>query len=252
MMRRLLLLVRLALRGVFREARRSLLTASAMALGLALLIFSRALADGAHEDWIDLGVRLASGHVAVQAPGFLESGSLDQRLEAEQVRRSEEAIRELVAQGMFVHSTTRLAVSGLASSAESAVPAQIVGVDPVDEGPFSEMDAKLVESANENIRSLRRQRAPIEVLGCAAEAADYSGVTAFYLFNPFGRDTMQAWLGRVEASHATVPRDVRIAYASPYWDEVLAARHWLRLEETWPAGRRGFDQSASFWTSDWH
>lgn len=144
-MRRLLLLIRLALRGVFREARRSVLTASAMALGLALLIFSRALSDGAHEDWIDIGVRFASGHVAIQAPGYLESGSLDQRLDGEQVRRSEHALDGLADAGTVVQTTTRLSVFGLASSAQSALPVQVVGVIPADEGPFSDLDGKLVE-----------------------------------------------------------------------------------------------------------
>ncbi len=147
MMRRLALLVRLALRGVVRETRRSALTASAMALGLALLIFSRALADGAHEDWIDVGVRFASGHVAVQAPGFLESGSLDERLRGEQVRTAESAVSRLRGTGVIVQATTRFTVTGLASSAQSAVPVQIVGVIPSDEGPFSEMDAKVVDGA---------------------------------------------------------------------------------------------------------
>ena len=79
-MRRIPTLFRLARRGVLREARRSLLTSSAMALGLALLMFSRSLADGGHEDWINTGVRMGSGHVLFQAPGFRESRSLDDRL----------------------------------------------------------------------------------------------------------------------------------------------------------------------------
>ena len=144
-MRRFLLLLRLALRGVRRETRRSILTASAMALGLALLIFSRALADGAHEDWIDVGVRFASGHVAIQAPGYLDSGSLDDRLAADAVRASEAALDRLRDEGVVVQSTTRLAVAGLASSAQAALPVQIVGVVPEDEGPFSELEERLVE-----------------------------------------------------------------------------------------------------------
>ncbi len=72
-MRRTRTLLRLAARGVLREARRSLLTASAMALGLALLMFTRSLADGGHEDWIDAGVRMGAGHVLVQAPGYSRS-----------------------------------------------------------------------------------------------------------------------------------------------------------------------------------
>ena len=74
------LLIRLALRNVRRSARRSLLTASAMIVGLALLIVSRTLGDGSHEAWINQGVRLGSGHVVVQGAGFQRSQSLDERL----------------------------------------------------------------------------------------------------------------------------------------------------------------------------
>ena len=65
---RLTLLLRLALRNVRRQARRSMLTAAAMVIGLALLMFSRSLGEGAHEDWIEAGVRLGSGHVTIQDP----------------------------------------------------------------------------------------------------------------------------------------------------------------------------------------
>ena len=68
-------LIRLAARGLGRNARRSALTAAAMVIGLALLVFSRALSDGGHEQWIDSAVRMSSGHVAVQAPEYLETGS---------------------------------------------------------------------------------------------------------------------------------------------------------------------------------
>ena len=79
---RLGIILRLSLRNVLRYARRSTLTASAMVLGLALLILSRTLADGAHESWIDQGVQLGTGHVALQAPGYQQNRSLDNRLGA--------------------------------------------------------------------------------------------------------------------------------------------------------------------------
>ena len=59
-----------------------------MALGLALLILSRSLADGAHEDWIDAGTRLGEGHVTFNAPDYRDSGSLDDRLSAAQLEAS--------------------------------------------------------------------------------------------------------------------------------------------------------------------
>ena len=144
-MKAVLVLPALAFRGVRREARRSLLTASAMAVGLALLILSRSLADGAHEDWIDTGVRLAAGHVAVQAPGYLESSSLEDRLDADQLQTVDRALGRTHPDWVVEQTTTRLAVQGLASSAESALPVLIQRVDPSTEAGFSGLGENLVE-----------------------------------------------------------------------------------------------------------
>lgn len=131
-------LVWLALRNLGRELRRSALTAAAMTVGLALLILSRTLADGAHEDWIDSGVRLASGHVSFNAPGHRDSGSLDDRLTAEQLAVSLEAATGNTLAGPLA-TTVRVSTRGLASSADGALPALIVGVDPAAELVFSEL-----------------------------------------------------------------------------------------------------------------
>jgi ABC-type lipoprotein release transport system permease subunit len=129
--------VRLARRNVWRETRRSLLTSAAMVVGLALLILSRSLADGAHEDWIDTGVRIASGHLAVQAPGYQETLSFRNRMEPDAVARAEEALAAL--DGRFGDRlvSSRLSVQGLGSSASSALPILIEGVDPAVESRFS-------------------------------------------------------------------------------------------------------------------
>jgi len=131
----------LALRNLGRELRRSALTAAAMTVGLALLILSRTLADGAHEDWIDSGVRLASGHVSFNAPGYRDSESLDDRLNAGQVEASlgAAALAPLTEPSI---TTVRVATRGLASSADGALPALIVGVDPASELAFSRLGAE--------------------------------------------------------------------------------------------------------------
>lgn len=131
----------LALRNLGREMRRSALTAAAMTVGLALLILSRTLADGAHEDWIDSGVRLASGHVSFNAPGYRDSESLDDRLTAGQVEASLGAATLAPSTEPPV-TTVRVATRGLASSADGALPALIVGVDPASELAFSELGSE--------------------------------------------------------------------------------------------------------------
>ncbi|MED5564493.1 MAG: FtsX-like permease family protein [Gemmatimonadota bacterium] len=144
-MRRIPTLLRLAARGVRREARRSLLTASAMALGLALLMFTRSLADGGHEDWIDAGVRMGAGHVLVQAPGYRESQSLEDRLPGNQVGAALAALAVLEGPLAPLATTVRLSTNGLASSASSALPVVIDGVDPQTEAGFSQAAERITE-----------------------------------------------------------------------------------------------------------
>jgi ABC-type lipoprotein release transport system permease subunit len=137
-------LVRLALRNVRRQARRSLLTAAAMVLGLALLMLSRAIADGLHEAWITAGVRLGTGHVAIQAPGFLESGSLSDRLDSARLSAAQSALAAPAVAPLVRAAAPRLEASGLASSATAAAPVLALGVDPAAEAHFSELPQKLV------------------------------------------------------------------------------------------------------------
>ena len=140
---RAFVLLRLAARSVGRNARRSILTAAAMVIGLALLIFSRALSDGGHEQWIESAVRMGSGHVAIQAPRYLETGKIEHRLERDQLGRAVEAIEALDPELGVVAWAPRLSVSGLASSAASALPVRVEGVDPEREATFSQFEGEL-------------------------------------------------------------------------------------------------------------
>ena len=133
----------LALRNLGREFRRSALTAAAMAVGLALLILSRTLADGAHEDWIDSGVRLASGHVTFNAPGHRDSRSLADRLTTAQVEASLASVADAAVPDPPLASV-RVATRGLASSPEGALPAVIVGVEPTAELALSRLGEEVV------------------------------------------------------------------------------------------------------------
>lgn len=145
MIARFRILARLSLRNTLRQARRSVLTASAMVVGLALLTMSRAIGDGAHEQWIRDGVRLGLGHVTVEAPGFASTGSLDDRLDSAGVAAAERAVAGLAGSVPVAASAVNLTVSGLASSPGSSLPVQVEGVDPGAEAVFSKLDDRRVE-----------------------------------------------------------------------------------------------------------
>jgi ABC-type lipoprotein release transport system permease subunit len=137
-------LLKLALRSVGRNARRSALTAAAMVIGLALLIFSRSLAEGAHEQWVTSAVRMGTGHVAIQAPDYLESGKLEHRIGVKAYPRALDAVEAVAGERVVAHAP-RLTVNGLASSASSALPVRVEGVDPDRERIFSDLDEKVVD-----------------------------------------------------------------------------------------------------------
>ncbi len=85
-------LPKLAARSVARNTRRSALTASAMVIGLAPFIFSRSISEGPHEQWITSALRLGTGHVAIHAPGYLDSGKLEDSIGAKAYQRALDAV----------------------------------------------------------------------------------------------------------------------------------------------------------------
>jgi ABC-type lipoprotein release transport system permease subunit len=144
-MNRARLMLRLALRNLRRQARRSLLTAAAMVIGGGLLIFSVSLGDGTHEDWIESGVRTGSGHIAIQAPGYLLSHKIEHRLSTETVAAARAALRSPGIAESVLEVVPKLTTGGLASSPTGARPVEVAGVDPVDEARFSTLDERAIE-----------------------------------------------------------------------------------------------------------
>ena len=138
-------IILLALRNLRRQLRRSVLTASAMAVGGALLIFSLAVGDGGHEQWIESGVRLGNGHVTVEHPQYRVSRRIDHRLPDGVRRAAEVALQSPEIAPHVVAMSARLSVSALASSAAGSRPAQIIAVDPGAEAAFGTVDEQLVE-----------------------------------------------------------------------------------------------------------
>ena len=135
----------LAVRNLRRNVRRTILTAAALVIGGALLIFALLLADGTHEQWIDSGVRTGSGHVTVERPEFRLSRKIEDRLPAS-ARAMVTTALESPDIAEYVSSVfVRLTVTGLASSAAGARPAQILGVEPVTEAALSLLDDQVVD-----------------------------------------------------------------------------------------------------------
>ena len=145
MTRQLGVIIRLALRNLRRHLRRTFLTATAMVVGSVLLIFSLSLGDGWHETWIDSGVRMGTGHVSVESPTFRTTQTIDTRLSTTARRVAEQALQNPPLSDDVSAVSSRMIVTGLASSASGARPVQIMGVDPLSEAAFTTLNAQVVE-----------------------------------------------------------------------------------------------------------
>ncbi len=73
----------------------------------------------------------------------------------------------------------------------------------------------LAREAAKNAQSLRGRRSPIEIIAHDAADGDFSEGTVFWMFNPFGEQTMRRVVGRIIASQKTHPRRVRLVYVRP-------------------------------------
>ena len=135
----------LALRNLRRYLRRTLLTALAMIVGGAMLMFSLSLGDGTHESWIDSGVRMGTGHITIESPDFQVSRKIEDRLSADARAAVEVALRDPVVAEQITTVSTKIIVQGLASSAAGARPVRVMGVEPPAEAEFSTLDEQVVE-----------------------------------------------------------------------------------------------------------
>jgi Histone methylation protein DOT1 len=101
--------------------------------------------------------------------------------------------------------------------------ARIVGI---------ELSPRLHQIAEENIRRYRpaSQQCRVFSLHCM-DVADYDfgqEPLVLFLFDPFGRETLQRVIGNLEASLRTRPRDVSVVYVHPQFEDVLGSSGFLR------------------------
>lgn len=133
-------ILKLAWRNLGRHRRRTIITALAIGLGLALLVVSSALGDGVHGEMIKQGVGMFAGHVVVQGPGWQEKR--EPELAVKDAGPTTEEIRAAVPDAVVL---PRLFLQGLLTSPEGSVGVQVVGVEPDLEREVNNLAEKVVK-----------------------------------------------------------------------------------------------------------
>ncbi len=119
---------KIALRNVWRQRRRTVLTVLTMFCGFTLAAISFGLSDGSYNSIIDLFTRNQLGHIQVHRVGYLDRPSLYTTIDDYQ------QVGERIAgvKGVAAWSP-RLYAAGLVSVGEKSTGVQIVGIDPARE-----------------------------------------------------------------------------------------------------------------------
>lgn len=90
-----------------------------------------------------------------------------------------------------------------------------------------ELNESLCNVARQNAERLRKRRAPIEIRCEDATSSDMSDGTLFFMFLPFGPETLKDVLQNLKRSLISHPRTIRIVYWRPAYKEVLESSDWL-------------------------
>ncbi|HKQ30832.1 MAG TPA: ABC transporter permease, partial [Burkholderiales bacterium] len=127
--------LKLALRGLQRNRRRSLITLSAIALGLAGLIFLWGYVDGTNQQMITNITSYLTGHVQVHQRGYHDDPTLD--LTFGQVDELTARFQKL---GDVAAVAPRIESFALASGADKTRGVMVVGIDPPRERQVTTLD----------------------------------------------------------------------------------------------------------------
>lgn len=105
----------------------------------------------------------------------------------------------------------------------------------------------LCDIAALNADSLRGRKAPIDIVCADAAIADLNEGTIYFLYNPFGAQTLRDVLVNLRNSLESTPRQIRLVYMNPQHAHVFAESGWLEHYHTeWEIFRK-LGNCTSFW-----
>lgn len=137
------MILKIAFRNIFRQKRRSLLTALTMFGGYALAAMSIGWADGSYNFIINMFTSNQLGHIQIHHTGYRDRPSLYKTIDNyQQIGQRLSGMEKVEAW------TPRLFSAGLVSVADKSAGARIIGVDPQREENATHFDKKIVSGSS--------------------------------------------------------------------------------------------------------
>ena len=144
------MLLKLAWLNIWRNKRRTIITATSVFFAVLLAIIFRSLTDGVYDNMIHNVVSYSSGYLQIHQKGYWEEQSIDNTFEED-----EQLYKELLNNPNVTHLMPRLQTFALASYADKTKGVLILGIDPVKEKAVNNLhekitDGQYIDSINDN------------------------------------------------------------------------------------------------------
>ena len=134
------MLLKLAWLNIWRNKRRTIITATSVFFAVLLAIIFRSLTDGIYDNMIHNVVSYSSGYLQVHQKGYWDEQSIDNTFEED-----DGLYQELLKNPKVTHILPRLQTFALASYAEKTKGILILGIDPVKEKEVNNLNEKIVD-----------------------------------------------------------------------------------------------------------
>jgi len=142
--------LKLAWLNIWRNKRRTIITATSVFFAVLLAILFRSLTDGIYNNMIHNMVSYSSGYLQIHQKGYWDEQSIDNTFEAD-----EQLFQDLLNNPNITHITPRLQTFALASYSDKTKGVLILGIDPEKEKKVNNLQEKItkgqyIKSLNEN------------------------------------------------------------------------------------------------------
>jgi ABC-type lipoprotein release transport system permease subunit len=132
--------VKLAWRNIWRQKRRTFITAMAIAGAMLLSLFMRSMQEGSYDRNLDNATRFYSGYLQLQHPEFSDNQSIDKLLPAD-----EAFVKTIHAIDGVTIAVPRLESFALGAAGDKSKGVVVMGVNPRAEDDYSGLAARVKE-----------------------------------------------------------------------------------------------------------
>lgn len=107
-----------------------------------------------------------------------------------------------------------------------------------------ELCEALCAAACRNVDLLRGRKTSVDIICGDAAQVNMANGTIYFMYNPFGADTMRAVLQNIRRSLEAAPRDITIVYYNAIHEALFVACEWLQCACTFTTVT---NRKVSFW-----